>query len=158
MSMRRNSIASLAAAAAAGALFAFGLVLAGMTQPAKVLGFLNVGGLFDASRFGPWDPSLAFVMGGALAVSLVAFAWTPRAARRPWFAERFVLPSRRDIDARLVVGAVLFGAGWGLSGYCPGPALASLLTSGWDAAVFVGAMVAGMGLAQRWNVALPAAA
>jgi len=128
----------------AGALFAVGLVLSGMTQPAKIIGFLNVAGLVDPARFGRWDPSLAFVMGGALLVTLVAFAVTPRPGRKPWLAESFQLPTRRDIDARLVLGAALFGIGWGLAGYCPGPALASVLTGGLDALVFVAALAAGM--------------
>lgn len=128
----------------AGALFAVGLVLSGMTQPAKIIGFLNVAGLFDPTRFGRWDPSLAFVMGGALLVTLVAFAVTPRPGRKPWLAESFQLPTRKDIDARLVLGAALFGIGWGLAGYCPGPALASVLTGGLDALVFVAALAAGM--------------
>lgn len=148
-----RQVTTLAAAALAGVLFAAGLVLSGMTQPAKVLGFLNLAGLFDAARFGAWDPSLAFVMGGAVAVTLLAFARTPPSAaqpdRRPWFAPRFELPSRKDVDARLLSGAALFGVGWGLAGYCPGPALASLLTGGTDTGVFVLAGAAGMALAQR---------
>lgn len=141
-------IRKLLVALTAGALFAVGLVLSGMTQPAKVIGFLNVGGLLDAQRFGAWDPSLAFVMGGAVCVTLVAFAITPRPGCKPWLAERFELPTRRDIDARLVAGAALFGIGWGLAGYCPGPALASLLGGGLDALAFVAAMLGGMVLAR----------
>lgn len=140
-------IRKLLLALASGALFALGLVLSGMTQPAKVIGFLNVGGLFDPARFGAWDPSLAFVMGGALCVTLVAFAVTPRPGCKPWLADAFQLPTRRDIDRPLVLGAALFGIGWGLAGYCPGPALASLLTGGLDAPLFVAAMLAGMALA-----------
>ncbi len=134
-----------------GALFAVGLVLSGMTQPAKIIGFLNVAGLIDPARFGRWDPSLAFVMGGALLVTLVAFAVTPRPGRKPWLAESFQLPTRKDIDARLLWGAALFGIGWGLAGYCPGPALASVLTGGLDALVFVAALAAGMWAAVRWG-------
>jgi uncharacterized membrane protein YedE/YeeE len=134
-----------------GALFAVGLVLSGMTQPAKIIGFLNVAGLIDPARFGRWDPSLAFVMGGALLVTLVAFAVTPRPGRKPWLAESFQLPTRQDIDARLLWGAALFGIGWGLAGYCPGPALASVLTGGLDALVFVAALAAGMWAAVRWG-------
>jgi uncharacterized protein len=132
-----------------GALFAVGLVVSGMTQPPKVIGFLNVGGLFAPARFGAWDASLAFVMGGALLVTLVAFAVTPRAGRKPWAAPRFELPTRKNIDGKLVVGAALFGVGWGLVGYCPGPALASLLYGGVDAAVFVAALALGMWAARR---------
>ncbi|WP_367847781.1 DUF6691 family protein [Rhodoferax sp. WC2427] len=140
-------------AAIAGGLFAAGLVLSGMVLPAKVQGFLNLGGLWDAQRFGPWDASLAFVMGGALLVTLPAFALTPptarRPARKPWAAMAFQLPTRKDIDTRLVLGAALFGVGWGLAGYCPGPALASVLTGGAAVAVFVAAMLAGMAIAKR---------
>lgn len=132
-----------------GALFGFGLVLSGMTQPAKVLGFLNLAGLWDDTRFGPWDASLAFVMGAALCVTLLAFAITPSADRKPWLADTFQLPKPRNVDARLVIGASLFGVGWGLVGYCPGPALASLLTGGQDVAVFVAALLAGMWAAKK---------
>ena len=137
------------AAALSGGLFGFGLALSGMTQPAKVIGFLNVGGLWDASRFGPWDASLAFVMGGAVCVTLLAFFITPRPGKKPWFADAFQLPTRQDIDLKLVVGAVLFGVGWGLVGYCPGPALASLLTGGKDVTVFVMAMLVGIYIGRR---------
>lgn len=133
-----------------GAFFAVGLVVSGMTQPAKVLGFLNVGGIFAPARFGPWDASLAFVMGGALLVTSVAYAITPRPGNRPWAAPRFELPTRKDLDIKLVAGAALFGIGWGLAGYCPGPALASLLSGGQDAFVFVAALVAGMWAAKRF--------
>lgn len=138
------------AALLAGALFAAGLVVSGMTQPAKVIGFLNVAGMADPARFGVWDPSLAFVMGGALCITLLAFAVTPRAGVRPWLADSFQLPTRRDIDARLVLGAVLFGVGWGLAGYCPGPAVASVLTGGQDAIVFIAALALGIWAARRF--------
>ena len=137
------------AAALSGGLFGFGLALSGMTQPAKVIGFLNVGGLWNSSRFGPWDASLAFVMGGAVCVTLLAFFITPRPGKKPWFTDAFQLPTRQDIDLKLVVGAVLFGVGWGLVGYCPGPALASLLTGGKDVAVFVIAMLVGIYIGRR---------
>lgn len=135
-----------------GALFAAGLVLGGMTQPAKVLAFLDVGalarGVSSTAEKGFWDPSLAFVMGGALMVTLVAFWLVPRRAA-PLADDKFHLPTRNDIDARLLVGAALFGIGWGLAGYCPGPALASLLGGNTDVLIFVGAMVAGMWAAKR---------
>ena len=140
-------------AACAGLLFALGLVLSGMTQPAKVLGFLNVTGMAKgiswAAQPGLWDPSLALVMGGALCITLLAFAITPRAGAKPWAADAFELPTRRDIDAPLVAGAALFGVGWGLAGYCPGPALASLWSGGADVIIFVAAMAAGMWAAKR---------
>ena len=137
-----------------GGLFALGLVLSGMTQPAKVIGFLNLGGIVDPGRFGAWDPSLAFVMGGAVCVTLLAFALTPPNAahptRKPWFNAAFELPSRKDIDRPLLLGAALFGVGWGLAGYCPGPAFASLLTGGTDLLAFVAAVLVGMVVAQRF--------
>ncbi len=136
-----------------GALFAVGLVLGGMTQPAKVRGFLDIGGLArgisSSAQPGYWDPSLAFVMGGALMVTLVAFWLAPRLAR-PFAAEKFHLPTRNDIDRNLLVGGALFGIGWGLAGYCPGPALASILTGGGDILFFVAAMVIGMWAAKRF--------
>ena len=140
-----------------GLLFALGLVLSGMTQSAKVLGFLNLSGLARgvswAAQPGFWDPSLALVMGGALCVSGLAFAHTARAmgkGAKPWAALQFDLPTRRDIDAPLLVGAAMFGVGWGLAGYCPGPAFASLLTGGADVLWFTAACVVGMALAKLW--------
>ena len=144
-----NKVRNLLFAATCGAVFALGLVISGMTQPAKVIGFLNLAGLWNAQRYGPWDPSLAFVMGGALCVTLVAFTITTRPGRTPWLAVRFELPSRKDIDWRLLLGAALFGIGWGVVGYCPGPALASLLVNGADAVIFVACMAAGMWAAKR---------
>ena len=132
---------------AAGLVFGVGLVLGGMTQPAKVSAFLNIGGLAQGisstAEAHKWDPSLAFVMGGALLVSLLAFWWTPR-LERPLHDTRFHLPTKTQVDKPLLLGAVLFGAGWGLAGYCPGPALASVFTGGADALVFVAAMLGGM--------------
>jgi hypothetical protein len=120
-----------------GLVFGAGLAVGGMTNPAKVLGFLDV--------TGTWDPSLAFVMGGALAVNALAFALT-RKRPRPLFAETFALPTLRDIDRELLVGAAIFGVGWGLVGLCPGPALASLLRGEPAVYAFVAAMTGGMGL------------
>ena len=140
----------IAFALLSGALFAVGLVVSGMTQPAKVMGFLNVGGIFAPERFGAWDASLAFVMGGALLVTLVAFAVTPREGNTPWAAPSFELPKRQDIDRNLVLGAALFGVGWGLAGYCPGPAIASLLYGGLDAIYFIAALAVGMWTAKRF--------
>ena len=128
---------TLAASLLAGVLFGAGLAVSQMTNPAKVQNFLDV--------LGSWDPSLAFVMGVALAVAAVGFA----AARRrpaPLFAEAFELPTRRDLDAELLGGAALFGVGWGLSGFCPGPALAALVQGVAAVYAFVAAMLAGMAL------------
>ncbi|MDX2306963.1 MAG: DUF6691 family protein [Hyphomicrobium sp.] len=118
-----------------GLLFGAGLIVSGLANPAKVQNFLDVAGT--------WDPSLALTMGAAVATTAIGyrFAW---ARKGPVFAERFQLPSRTDIDARLVAGAALFGIGWGLVGYCPGPALAALPIGGVATATFVAAMIGGM--------------
>ena len=123
-----------------GWLFAVGLGVAGMTQPSKIIGFLDVAGA--------WDPSLMFVMGGAVVLGLVAFAQVLKRPS-PVLEERFVLPDKTAIDGRLLGGAALFGVGWGLSGYCPGPALVSLVTFKPSVLVFVACMLAGLGLG-RW--------
>lgn len=127
----------LLAALAAGALFGLGLVLSGMANPAKVLAFLDVAG--------DWDPSLAFVMGGAIPVAALGFA-LGRRRTAPLCANDFATPPRGLIDARLIGGAVLFGLGWGLAGFCPGPALAALGFGGAQPWLFIAAMLAGMGL------------
>ena len=132
-----------------GALFAIGLVVSGMTQTSKVIGFLNLGGVVNPQRFGAWDASLAFVMGGALLVTMFAYAITPRAGKKPWAHTAFELPTRTDIDTKLLVGAALFGIGWGLAGYCPGPALASVMVGGRDVLVFVAALLIGLLAAKR---------
>jgi hypothetical protein len=123
------------AAFGVGVLFALGLGISGMTLPAKVIGFLDV--------TGQWDPALAFVMGGAVVVYAIGYRLVTR-REAPQFAASFSLPKRRDIDLRLLGGAALFGAGWGLGGYCPGPALVSTVTLTSDVMVFVGAMFVGM--------------
>ncbi|RIL05156.1 MAG: hypothetical protein DCC71_11480 [Proteobacteria bacterium] len=120
-----------------GVVFGAGLAISGMTNPAKVLGFLDVAG--------DWDPTLLFVMGAALAVSAVGYVAVRRSAK-PLLAQAFAIPSRRDLDAQLVGGAVLFGVGWGLVGLCPGPALANLARGSAEIAVFVAAMLAGIAL------------
>jgi uncharacterized membrane protein YedE/YeeE len=127
-------------ALAAGLLFGAGLALGGMTDPAVVLGFLDVAGT--------WNPTLVFVMGGGLAVTFLGYRLAFR-RQRPWLAGRFILPTATAIDARLLGGAALFGIGWGLAGYCPGPALASLPALHGGTAVFVGAMLVGLGLSRQ---------
>ena len=118
-----------------GLIFGAGLLISGMTQPEKVLGFLDI--------FGAWDATLAFVMAGAVAVSAVGFALARRRGT-PVLAARFQWPTRNDIDAPLVAGAVLFGIGWGLVGICPGPALVNLAGLSLPIVVFVAAMALGM--------------
>ena len=118
-----------------GALFGAGLAISGMMNPAKVLGFLDFAG--------DWDPTLAFVMGGALLVSVPGFALA-RKRPKPALETGFQMPTRRDIDGRLIGGAAVFGVGWGLSGFCPGPALSAMATGMPGVYVFVAAMVAGM--------------
>jgi hypothetical protein len=120
-----------------GLLFGLGLILAGMTDPGKVQGFLD---LAEA-----WDPSLAFVMGGAILVGFFAFALARRRTRS-FFGGAMQIPTARDIDRPLVVGSLVFGAGWGLAGFCPGPALVALGAGHWQALLFVVAMLAGMAL------------
>ena len=118
-----------------GALFGAGLMIGGMTDPQRVRGFLDL--------FGRWAPTLAFVMGGALVV--MAAAWRLRARmQRPLFGARFSLPDRADLDARLIAGSALFGIGWGLSGLCPGPAIANLALAPMQVLPFIAAMLAGM--------------
>jgi hypothetical protein len=143
------TVANLSAALA-GALFAIGLTLSGMTEPGKVLAFLDV--------TGSWDPSLALVMAGAIAVYAPFYRVVMRTAV-PLYAREFVVASDTRLDARLVVGAALFGAGWGLAGYCPGPALAALGAvphgAGMQPVIFVVCMVAGMfahRLFEEWRV------
>ena len=120
-----------------GLVFGIGLIVGGMTDPAKVLGFLDLGGA--------WDPSLAFVMGGAILVGSIAFRFAGR-RERSLLGEAMRLPSAKRIDRRLVLGSLAFGAGWGLAGYCPGPALASLASGGLKPLVFTLAMLAGMAI------------
>jgi uncharacterized membrane protein YedE/YeeE len=133
----------LGLAFSAGLIFAAGLVLSGMTQPLKVLGFLDITAITKGPFPGLWDPTLAFVMGGAVWVTLLAFAWTQQLATAPLFANQYHPPALSQIDMPLVGGAALFGVGWGMVGYCPGPALASALLSV-DALIFTGAMLLGM--------------
>jgi uncharacterized membrane protein YedE/YeeE len=126
---------SIISALIVGLLFGIGLIVSGMTNPAKVQGFLDLAG--------NWDPSLAFVMGGAILVGLVAFRFAGK-RERSLLGEAMRLPTATHIDRRLVLGGLAFGAGWGLGGFCPGPALASLATGSPKALIFTGAMLAGM--------------
>ena len=128
---------TIAIAFVLGLAFALGLGMSGMTDPGRVTGFLDV--------TGRWDPTLAFVMGSAVAVSFVSFGWI-LARPAPLFDRRFVLPKHQRITTSLVGGAALFGIGWGLSGYCPGPALVSLVTGAPAVIVFVAAMAVGVQL------------
>ena len=123
------------AALLAGALFGLGLSVSQMINPEKVLSFLDF--------FGAWDPSLALVMLGAVSVSTIVFRLALKQPR-PLLAGTFQVPSRSDIDSRLIVGGVIFGLGWGLVGWCPGPAIASLVLAHVESFVFVAAMIAGM--------------
>src|SRR6478735_10484314 len=118
-----------------GLLFGLGLILAGMTDPGKVQAFLDLAG--------PWDPSLAFVMGGAILVGFFAFSLARRRTRN-FLGGAMQIPTARDIDRPLVVGSLVFGIGWGLAGFCPGPALVALGAGHWQALLFVLAMLAGM--------------
>lgn len=120
-----------------GLLFGLGLMLSGMTDPGKVIGFLDVAGL--------WDPSLAMVMGGAVMVGLVAFA-VARKRTTTFLGSAMHLPNREDIDQRLMIGSLVFGVGWGLAGFCPGPAVVAMGAGAWQAAVMTAAMLAGMAL------------
>lgn len=118
-----------------GLVFGWGLLLAGMTDPGKVIAFLDLAGT--------WDPSLAFVMGGAILVGFFAFNKAKQQGSN-FFGGAMHMPTVRQIDKRLVMGAILFGVGWGLAGFCPGPAIVSVAMGEWKALVFVTAMIAGM--------------
>jgi len=127
----------------AGSLFGVGLLISQMTNPEKVLAFLDI--------FGDWDPSLAFVMGSALLVTLIGYRFVLKRPS-PLFSEKFRLPPRSDIDLRLIIGAALFGIGWGLAGLCPGPALASLSFGGTSVIAFVIAMFVPMIILRRLDI------
>ena len=124
----------------AGLIFGFGLALSGMTDTNKVLGFLDI--------FGSWQPALAFVMGSAVAVTFIGYRVVMRRMRLP-FGIQFHLTQTRVLDRRLLLGSALFGVGWGLYGFCPGPALSGLIFGQSDTVLFVLAMMAGMGIASR---------
>ena len=123
-----------------GLIFGVGLAMSGMTDTAKVIGFLDI--------FGEWVPDLAFVMGGAVLVTVVAFRLVLR-RDNPLLADSFALPTNTAIDGRLLGGAALFGIGWGIYGYCPGPAISALVYLNTDTVIFVAAMLAGMVIANK---------
>jgi len=125
-----------------GLLFGLGLVVSGMINPAKVLSFLDI--------FGAWDASLAFVMGGAVVVTFFGYRWIGRAGK-PWFDIKFRFPTTTYIDNKLIIGAVLFGIGWGLVGLCPGPALAAFTVEPWALLVFLAGTAGGMILTNMFN-------
>lgn len=128
-----------------GLIFGWGLLISGMTDPGKVLGFLDI--------TGAWDPSLAFVMGGAILVGLVAFA-VAKKRTSSFLGAAMHLPTARDIDRRLVFGSLSFGVGWGIAGFCPGPALVTAANAEPKAVLFVAAMVGGMLVfeaMERWS-------
>jgi hypothetical protein len=125
----------------AGVLFGAGLTVSHMIDPPKVLGFLDVAGIAG----GTWDPSLALVMAAALVITAVGYRLTLR-RRSPLFAPSFSLPTRKDFDLRLIAGSAVFGLGWGMVGFCPGPALAAIATGSGKALMFVAAMFVGMGV------------
>ncbi len=141
----RTGVLRLGVALLSGALFGLGLAVSGMANPAKVIGFLDVAG--------DWDPTLAFVMGGAILVAGPSYHLIFRRRQRPVLAGDFELPAKKDVDVRLIGGSALFGVGWGLSGFCPGPAVVALVPALASGIVpvfaFVVAMVAGMAIYER---------
>jgi uncharacterized membrane protein YedE/YeeE len=139
---QNHSVFSNASEYLIGVLFGLGLMISGMTNPAKILAFLDLAGA--------WDPSLLFVMGGAVLVGLIAFYLAKRRTQS-FFGGAMQIPTRRDIDRPLIVGSALFGVGWGLAGFCPGPALVSLGSGEIKALVFVLAMLVGMWIFDVWN-------
>ncbi|MCU0515506.1 MAG: YeeE/YedE family protein [Oscillatoria sp. Prado101] len=133
--MKQNLVALIS-----GVLFGLGLGFSQMIDRERVLGFLDV--------TGAWDPTLLFVLGGAVGVTVIAFRFVLRLPH-PFYAEKFELPARKTIDRKLILGAVIFGAGWGIAGYCPGPALTALVLGIWNPVLFVIAMIAGS-LTYKW--------
>jgi hypothetical protein len=134
------SARALAAAALAGLVFGLGIAISGMGNPAKVINF------FDP--FGTFDPSLAFVMGGALAVAIPGYRLIFARMRAPAFDQTFHLPVKRDLDRRLILGSAVFGVGWGLSGFCPGGAVPALGFAPWPTLAFLGALAVGIAMAR----------
>lgn len=144
----KNAGSTAVIALASGSIFGAGLVVGGMTLPSKVRGFLDFAGT--------WDPTLMFVMGGAVVVHFIAYRLV-RGRAHPVLAERFQLPTRKDLDLRLIVGAALFGAGWGLGGFCPGPAITSTPSGSASVFVFLAAMLGSSFLTGRFESAKPTA-
>lgn len=125
-----------------GLVFGIGLLISGMANPAKVLNFLDA--------FGTWDPSLAFVMGGAIAVTAPGFALLFGTWRTPYFGSTFHLPTRNDLEPKLLTGAAIFGVGWGVGGFCPGPALTALPVAATGTLIFIPFMLVGMWIARHF--------
>lgn len=135
--IKQNSIALIA-----GLLFGLGLAISQMIDPTRVLGFLDVAGT--------WDPTLIFVLGGAVGVTVVAFRFTLRQPA-PFLASSFTLPTKTDIDQPLLIGSALFGIGWGIAGYCPGPGITSLVLGSWNPLLFVISLIAGSWLYSHFS-------
>jgi uncharacterized protein len=135
--MKQNGMAFLS-----GILFGLGLGLSQMIDRDRVLGFLDM--------TGTWDPTLLFVLGGAVGVTIIAFRFVLRMAH-PFWGEKFQLPTRKDIDRKLLIGATIFGIGWGIAGYCPGPGITALVLGLWNPVLFVVAMLAGS-LTYQWYI------
>ncbi len=127
-------------ASISGLIFGFGLALAGMLNPSKVQGFLDI--------FGVWDPSLAFVMGGGIMVNAIGYYFVLK-RDKPLFAEKFAIPTTKRIDKNLLIGSVIFGIGWGLAGLCPGPVISNVLLQPQDALIFLIIMIFGLYLGRR---------
>ncbi|WP_099612402.1 YeeE/YedE family protein [Vibrio fujianensis] len=125
-----------------GVLFGVGMAISGMANPTKVIGFLDIAGT--------WDPSLIFVMGGALLVFLPAYFLLIKPQQKPWNASEFCLTTSRTIDAKLLLGAALFGIGWGIAGICPGPAVSSLALGNPDVWIFFISMIVGLSVMNFW--------
>ena len=130
-------------ASISGLIFGFGLALAGMLNPSKVQGFLNI--------FGVWDPSLAFVMGGGIIVNAIGYYFVLK-RDKPLFAEKFAIPTTKNIDKNLLIGSAIFGIGWGLAGLCPGPVIGNVLLQPEDALIFLIIMIFGLFLGRRVRI------
>lgn len=144
MKQSKHAVASSLVSLTCGLLFGLGLAVSGMTDPGKVILFLNLAG--------HWDPALLFVLGGAVSVSLIGTRWILRQPA-PVFAHQFFLPKEKHIDRKLLSGALIFGIGWGISGYCPGPAIAALASPNWETWIFLPSMLLGMALARSLKTA-----